>query len=85
MQCRVNVSIEATCVRGADFNTDTMTVARSTAPVRSFDPSDYLSKSLNSGDLIIEKSGGGDKTNRWAVLCSGQARIVLFRRTSQHG
>ena len=53
-------SIEATCVRGADFNTDTMTVARSTAPVRSFDPSDYLSKSLNSGDLIIEKSGGGD-------------------------
>ena len=52
--------VEATCVRGADFDTRRLGVDEGSAPTRSFQPSDYSSKALRPGDLIIEKSGGGD-------------------------
>jgi type I restriction enzyme S subunit len=53
-------SINAQCVRAADF--DFRRLAASTGAPRSYDASDYSSRRIAPGELVLEKSGGGDET-----------------------
>ena len=52
--------IDARCVRGTDFDTDVLAVRVDGAPLRGFSRVEIRSRVLRPGDVIIEKSGGGD-------------------------
>ncbi|WP_338473339.1 restriction endonuclease subunit S (plasmid) [Niallia sp. XMNu-256] len=58
------------CVRVADFDRDHLSVSKEKLTVRSVEKSKNLSRILKKGDLLIEKSGGGDK--------QPVGRVVLF-------
>ena len=52
--------VEAICIRGADFDMASLGVEKSKAPIRSFSRKEFLHREMRVGDLLIEKSGGGD-------------------------
>ncbi|MGX4688817.1 hypothetical protein [Streptomyces sp. JNUCC 63] len=65
------------CVRGTDFNRTTHGVNLSTAPLRHVGPPFLQQHLLNHGDLILEKSGGGEKQPvGMAVLFTEAERAV---------
>jgi type I restriction enzyme S subunit len=49
------------CVRGTDFDYAHLRTDLSRAPVRGFGPADVGSRSAKRGDIVIEKSGGGEQ------------------------
>jgi type I restriction enzyme S subunit len=49
------------CIRAADFDSDLGRLTDAPRTVRSIDPGTFRKVSLRSGDLIVEKSGGGEK------------------------
>ncbi len=53
--------LEALCIRGTDFDTVFLTADNDSAPIRSFSYEEFQRRQLLDGDLVIEKSGGGDK------------------------
>ena len=53
--------LDAVCIRGTDFNTAFLRSDNESAPVRSFTYEEFRRRRLLDGDLVIEKSGGGDK------------------------
>ena len=53
--------LDALCVRGTDFDTAFLRVDNDRAPIRSFTHEEFQRRRLVGGDLVIEKSGGGDK------------------------
>lgn len=57
-------------LRVADFNRNELNISDDKLTFRSIEPKDRASRLLKKGDLLIEKSGGGDKT---LVGC-----VVLF-------
>jgi type I restriction enzyme S subunit len=67
---------DAACVRGTDFDMRALRVA-ATCPKRSYTIGDFASKCLRPGDLVIEKSGGGENqpVGR-AVLFDGSGPAV---------
>jgi type I restriction enzyme S subunit len=50
------------CVRVADFDRSQLTVAQDAKTLRSVARSDRVDRVLQSGDLLLEKSGGGEKS-----------------------
>ncbi|NJJ04939.1 restriction endonuclease subunit S [Corynebacterium coyleae] len=54
--------IDVPCVRVADFNRETQRVADEVPTIRSYSEAKLASKQLKIGDILIEKSGGGEKT-----------------------
>src|SRR5437868_11406900 len=52
---------DVVCIRVADFNRDSFTVANQGLTLRSVEPSQLEKRKLQKGDLLIEKSGGGEK------------------------
>lgn len=50
------------CVRVADFDTERLKVATSKLTVRAVTQAERSGRLLSPGDLLLEKSGGGDKT-----------------------
>lgn len=52
---------DVVCIRVADFNRDTLSVSRDALTLRSVDPKQLETRKLMRGDLLIEKSGGGEK------------------------
>lgn len=53
--------VDVLCVRGTDFNTAELGVNSEGVPLRGFSHQEFLRRRLRDGDLLIEKSGGGDK------------------------
>ena len=49
------------CVRVADFNRENFRVGGIIPTIRSIAPNEQKQRILHSGDLLLEKSGGGDK------------------------
>ena len=49
------------CVRGTDFDYRVLRVDTRTAPARGFSHHDVAKRAARRGDLIIEKSGGGEQ------------------------
>jgi type I restriction enzyme S subunit len=49
------------CVRVADFDRDNFLVAVEPPTLRAIEPSQLKTRQLRKGDLLIEKSGGGEK------------------------
>ncbi|MBA2283372.1 MAG: restriction endonuclease subunit S [Acidimicrobiia bacterium] len=60
----------ARCVRGTDFDYGRLRVNLQRAPLRGFSADELLLRCVRSGDLIVEKSGGGDQ--------QPVGRVVLF-------
>ncbi len=52
---------DAVCVRAADFNSDLGLLLDSERTLRAIDDATYRKVGLRAGDLVIEKSGGGEK------------------------
>jgi type I restriction enzyme S subunit len=48
------------CVRVADFDRNSQTVDASVRTMRSVTPDELMPRRLNRGDLLLEKSGGGE-------------------------
>jgi type I restriction enzyme S subunit len=61
---------EIVVLRVADFNRDTLGIIESKRTYRAIPYKDRVGRLINKGDLLVEKSGGGDKT---LVGC-----VVLF-------
>lgn len=49
------------CLRVADFDRDKFTITPDNLTIRAVDPKQLESRKLKKGDLLIEKSGGGEK------------------------
>jgi type I restriction enzyme S subunit len=49
------------CIRVADFDFDRLTVSNESYTMRNYAPSQIEKLTLSVGDILIEKSGGGDK------------------------
>jgi type I restriction enzyme, S subunit len=62
--------VVAACVRGTDFDMTRLRANLQTAPMRGFAHEEFKRRCLERGDLIIEKSGGGDY--------QPVGRVVLF-------
>lgn len=54
--------IDAVCVRVADFDWSRLTLKLDDPTIRSFKKQQFVSLQLHPGDIVIEKSGGGEKT-----------------------
>ena len=69
--------LDALCIRGTDFDTAFLRVDEGKAPKRSFSYSDFKRRQLVHGDLVIEKSGGGDKqpVGRTVQWCGDSAGV----------
>lgn len=52
---------DAVCIRAADFDGDLGRLTNAPRTLRSIDPEVFRKVSLRPGDLIVEKSGGGEK------------------------
>ncbi|MCP3818388.1 restriction endonuclease subunit S [Streptomyces sp. A3M-1-3] len=66
------------CIRAADFERVGRRAKVDSAPLRSIDPSSLRQHRLLPGDLILEKSGGGEKQPvGMAVLFDGQETAVV--------
>ena len=65
------------CIRAADFDSDLGRMTDTPRTLRSIDAETFRKVSLRSGDLIVEKSGGGEKqlVGR-AVVYEGSAPAV---------
>lgn len=68
---------DAVCIRAADFNGDLGVMLDSERTLRAIDDATYRKVGLRAGDLVIEKSGGGEKqlVGR-SVIYSGTDRAV---------
>jgi type I restriction enzyme S subunit len=49
------------CIRVADFDFDRLTVSNDDYTIRNYTPAQIQKLTLRSGDILIEKSGGGEK------------------------
>ncbi|WP_161970184.1 restriction endonuclease subunit S [Dermabacter sp. HSID17554] len=73
--------VDVTCVRVADFNRGTSSVSKNIPTTRSYSTKVLKQKCLSSGDLLLEKSGGGAKTPVGSVVLyrgSGAAMCANF-------
>jgi type I restriction enzyme S subunit len=52
---------DAVCIRAADFNADLGVLLDSERTLRAIDDATYRKVGLRAGDLVVEKSGGGEK------------------------
>lgn len=68
------------CIRIADFNFDSQTVSPEAETYRSYTEKQVKSTSLQDNDLLLEKSGGGDKTpvGRVVVYKKNTDEVALF-------
>ena len=65
------------CVRGTDFNYRALRSAIGTAPVRGFSRHEVDIRAAQRGDLIIEKSGGGEKQPVGRVVLHDSDDVVM--------
>lgn len=54
--------VDVSCVRVADFEYDKLTSKKILSTIRSIPARQYKNIKLNKGDILIEKSGGGEAT-----------------------
>lgn len=84
--------VDVKCVRATDFDYPRLTVCPQNLPTRSVSYRDLRTRQLDVGDLVLEKSGGGDnqpvgRVVRWdldalAVTSNFAARIRPTKGTS---
>lgn len=81
--------VDLPCVRVADFNRATSSLAEEIPTIRSYSESTYQKKHLVRDDLLVEKSGGGEKTPVGSVvlyegdssaLCANFIEVIRLRR-----
>jgi len=57
-----NVGDQLVCVRVADFDTETNSVSTSKLTIRAIGQNERIGRVLEAEDILLEKSGGGEKT-----------------------
>jgi type I restriction enzyme S subunit len=57
----LNDGTDTVCIRAADFDFIKYRAAVSSAPLRQVSPYDTRRRSLRPGDIVLEKSGGGER------------------------
>ena len=62
------------CLRVADFNRTNFTISETNLTIRNINSKDYENRKLKKGDLLLEKSGGGDKQPVGFVVLNTVAR-----------
>lgn len=70
-----NVEDHLTCIRAADFDMNCLAVSTKKLTTRAIDDNNRNGRLLQPGDLILEKSGGGEKTP--------VGRVIAFTLTEQ--
>src|SRR5580704_12599763 len=65
------------CVRGTDFDYVTLRTDPSRAPLRGFSRAEVAMRSARRGDLIIEKSGGGEQQPVGRAVLHDSDQIVV--------
>ncbi|WP_185173033.1 hypothetical protein [Rothia nasimurium] len=75
-ECK-NDENDVICYRAADFDYEHLKVNESAGVVRNIAPSEFVVKALHPGDILIEKSGGGEKTlvGRSVLFDSNKASV----------
>ncbi len=78
------------CVRVADFDTDTSSVSAAKLTIRAVVQNERTGRLLEDGDILLEKSGGGEKTpvgrvvsftlNQQSVCSNFVARLAANRQ-----
>jgi len=70
-------NVDAVCVRVADFDWQRLRLDLSNPTIRSFGSDQFRRLKLEEGDILLEKSGGGEKTPVGrVVMFSGNERSV---------
>lgn len=69
--------VDFDCIRVADFDFERLTLSKTTYTVRNYQQRVIDNLSLQKGDILVEKSGGGDKqTVGRAVMYSGDSPVL---------
>lgn len=66
------------CIRVADFNYPSLSVSEANYTIRNYSLTQIQKLTLSSGDLLIEKSGGGEKTPVGRVVLFDKEVSALF-------
>jgi len=64
------------CIRIADFNFETQSVSSTASTYRHYNDKQIVSCTLKDNDLLLEKSGGGDKTP--------VGRVVVYKKNDNN-
>ena len=65
------------CIRGTDFDYGALRTNESRGPLRGFRQSEFRLRAARRGDLLIEKSGGGDQQPVGRVVLHDSDRVVV--------
>ena len=65
------------CVRVADFDRERLVVKPSASTLRHVEANSLRRMQLKAGDLLLEKSGGGEKQNVGAVVYWGRGDVAV--------
>lgn len=69
--------VTMSCIRAADFDYEHLRANAHTAPMRGYSVAEAEQRQARAGDIILEKSGGGEQTPVGrAVLCTGDRPVV---------
>lgn len=66
------------CVRVADFDFDRLTVSNDNYTIRNYTPAQIRKLTLTPGDILIEKSGGGEKLPVGRVVMFSEEFPALY-------
>jgi type I restriction enzyme, S subunit len=69
--------VQSPCIRGADFDYGTLKINFERAPMRGYSTSEFAFRSARNGDLIVEKSGGGERQPVGRVVLNDAAEPVV--------
>ena len=69
--------LDVLCIRGTDFDTSSLLADKEGAPIRGLTHQEFRGRRLVDGDLLIEKSGGGENQPVGRVIqwCGGDAAV----------
>ena len=71
------LALNLPCIRVADFDFDKMSLKDEELTIRSYSYSQVRMNEIQSGDILLEKSGGGEKTPVGRVVYNTQYNGVL--------
>lgn len=66
------------CIRVADFDFDRLTVSNDSYTIRNYTPAQIRKLTLTPGDILIEKSGGGEKLPVGRVVMFNEEFPALY-------
>lgn len=69
--------VVAPCIRGTDFDYEVLRTSPGRAPLRGFSAAEFEKRCARRGDLIVEKSGGGEQQPVGRVVLHAVDQLVV--------